>query len=100
MAHQQAIGLTDAQRASVRTLMLEAQKNFVPVQFKVAAEVERLQALINSSQVDERAALDEVDRVLALEREVKRDQVTMMVRLKNLLTQEQQGVLAALRSRD
>jgi Spy/CpxP family protein refolding chaperone len=100
MAHQQAIGLTDAQRATVRNLMVEAQKNFVPVQFRVAAEVETLQGLINASPVDEDAVLAEVDRVLALERDIKREQVSLMVRLKNLLTEPQQALLTKLRGRD
>lgn len=76
------------------------QKNFVPVQLKVAAQVETLQTLINASPVNETAVLAEVDRVLALEREIKREQVTLMVRLKNLLTQPQQDLLAKLRPRD
>jgi hypothetical protein len=100
MAHQQAIGLTNEQRATVGTLMLNAQQSFVPVQFKVAAEVERLQTLINASPVDEAAALAEVDRVLTLEREIKREQLVLMIRLKNLLTQPQQEALAKLRGRD
>jgi Spy/CpxP family protein refolding chaperone len=97
MAHQQAIGLTDAQRANVRTLMLDAQKSFVPVQFRVAAEVETLQRLVNTSQVDETAVLQQVDRVLNLEREIKRQQVSLMVRLKNLLSEQQQDALTKLR---
>ena len=100
VAHKEAIGLTEAQEASVRTLMLDAQKSFVPVQLKVAAEVEKLQKLIKVSPVDEKAVLDEVDRVLTLEREIKHAQLTLMVRLKNLLTPQQQDALAKLRSRD
>jgi hypothetical protein len=100
MAHQQAIGLTDAQRAAIRTLTLDAQKRFVPVQFNVAAEVEKLQNLVNASPVDENATLAAVDRVLVLERDIKREQVTLLVRLKNLLTQQQQETLATLRPHD
>ena len=99
MAHQQTIGLSDAQRAAIRTLTLDAQKHFVPVQFQVAAEVEKLQELLDASPVNEAATLDAMDRVLVLEREIKREQVTLMVRLKNLLTQQQQDMLARLRPR-
>jgi Spy/CpxP family protein refolding chaperone len=97
MSHQQAIGLTDAQRNSIRTLMQDAQTTFVPMQFKMAAEVEKLQNLIAASPVDQGAVLDEVDRVLAIEREVKRGQLSLMVKLKNLLTPQQQDALAKLR---
>lgn len=97
MSHQQAIGLTDAQRNSIRTLMQDAQTSFVPMQFKMAAEVEKLQKLIAASPVDQSAVLDEVDRVLSIEREVKRGQLSLMVKLKNLLTPQQQDALAKLR---
>jgi Spy/CpxP family protein refolding chaperone len=100
MSHQQAIGLTDAQRNSIRTQMQDAQTIFVPMQFKMAAEVEKLQKLIAASQVDQGAVLEEVDRVLAIEREVKRGQLGLMVKLKNLLTSQQQDALARLRPED
>jgi len=100
MAHQQAIGLSDAQRTAIRTLTIDAQKRFVPIQFKIAAEVETLQNLINAPSVDENATLDAMDRVLVLERDVKREQVTLMIRVKNLLSQQQQDALARLRPHD
>jgi Spy/CpxP family protein refolding chaperone len=40
-----------------------------------------------------------LEKVLAAEREVKREQVTLLVRIKNKLTPEQQGKLAELRSK-
>ena len=43
--------------------------------------------------------LDEVDRILNLEREIKRAQVGLMVRIKNTLTPEQQKKLADIRGR-
>jgi Spy/CpxP family protein refolding chaperone len=49
--------------------------------------------------VDETAVLDEVDRILNLEREIKRAQVGLMVRIKNTLTPQQQAKLAEFRSR-
>ena len=100
MSHQQQIGLTDAQRTSVTQLLLHAQGAFVPAQVKLAAEVEKLQKLSETAPVDENAVLAEVDQVLALERAIKREQLTLMVRLKNLLTQPQRDVLAKLRTGD
>jgi hypothetical protein len=98
MSHQQAINLSDSQRTSIGTLIVDAQKNFVPAQFKIAAEMERLQSLIDGPAVDEGKVLDEVDRVLALERDIKRAQLTLMIRVKNLLTPQQQDALSKLRS--
>src|SRR6266481_4021615 len=43
--------------------------------------------------------LAQLEKLLAAEREVKREQVTLLVRIKNKLTPEQQGKLAELRSK-
>jgi hypothetical protein len=47
--------------------------------------------------VDEAKVLEQVDRVLGVERDVKRAQLSLMIRIKNLLTQRQQEQLGALR---
>jgi Spy/CpxP family protein refolding chaperone len=49
--------------------------------------------------VDEAAVLDEVDRILNLEREIKKAQISLMVRIKNMLTPQQQAKLAQIRNR-
>jgi len=100
MSHQQAIGLTDAQRKSMQILMLAAQAKTLTSQIKISADVERMQSLIDAPQVDEAAVLETVDRVLAFEREIKREQLSLMIRLKNLLTEQQQDALAKLRPGD
>jgi Spy/CpxP family protein refolding chaperone len=100
MSHQQAIGLTEGQRNSMRTLMVAAQAKTIMTQMSISAEVERMQSLIAASPVDEGAVLELVDRVLGSEREIKREQLSLMIRLKNLLTQPQQEALAKLRPGD
>ena len=97
MAHQQAIGLTDRQRSAIQEAMKEAQGSFVEAQFELSGEVENLQRRLQGTSVDEAAVLEQVDRVLALERRVKRAQLTLMVRIKNQLTAEQQAALGRLR---
>ena len=98
MAHQQAITLTDAQRNTIRDAVVAAQTAMTLSQFKTAAEVEKLQSLLHASTVDEAKVLEQVDRVLALERDVKRAQIGLMIRIKNALTAQQQETLVRLRS--
>jgi Spy/CpxP family protein refolding chaperone len=93
MANQRAINLTDSQRNAVQQVMADAQGKFVPLQFKMSAEVEKLQSLLMPASVDEAKVLEQVDRVLAVERDVKRAQLSLMIRIKNLLTEQQQNVL-------
>lgn len=97
MAHQQAIGLTDRQRSALQDAMKDAQGKFIDLQFRMSAEVEKLQRLIEGTTVDEGKVLEQVDRVLTLERQVKHVQLTLMIRVKNQLTPQQQQALARLR---
>jgi Spy/CpxP family protein refolding chaperone len=94
---QEAIGLTDRQRGSVRDAIKEAQGKFVDIQFQMSAEVEKLQRLLQGSTVQEASVLQQVDRVLGLEREMKHAQLTLLIRIKNALTEEQQAALTRLR---
>lgn len=97
MANQQAIGLTEQQRATIQNVMREAQSKFVGLQFTLSGEVEKLQALLQGSSADEARVQPQVDRVLDIEREIKHTQIAMMIRVKNQLTESQQGMLSRLR---
>ena len=97
MAHQQAIGITDRQRTAIQDIVKEMQAKVVDVQLRLASETGKLTQLLSSATVDEAAALQEIDQVLALEREMKRAQVSLLVRVKNQLTAAQQGMLDKVR---
>lgn len=97
MSHQQAIALTELQRQSIQTNMLDTQKKLLDQQFKLQSEVEKLQSLLKSAAPDEGKVLDEMDKVLGAERDIKRAQLSLMVKLKNSLTPQQQSQLEALR---
>jgi Spy/CpxP family protein refolding chaperone len=99
MQHQSEIGLQDSQRAALTSAIQQAQSKFMDTQWKLSAEGEKMGRLLQGPQVDEAAVLDEVDRILNLEREIKRAQVGLMVRIKNMLTPAQQAKLSDIRSR-
>ena len=96
MQHQGELGLTDAQRSTIQSAMKDAQSTVVDTQWKLSAEVEKLGNLLHVDKIDETQALAQVDRVLSLEREMKRAQMTLMIRLKNALTPAQQQKLQQL----
>jgi hypothetical protein len=54
--------------------------------------------LLQGPQVEESQVLEEVDRILALEREMNRTQISLMVRIKNTLRAAQQAKLAEIRN--
>ena len=99
MQHQSEIGLQDAQRASLTSAIQQTQGKFMDVQWKLSAEGEKMGRLLQATQVDEAQVLEEVDRILALEREMKRTQISLMVRIKNTLTAAQQAKLREIRDR-
>jgi Spy/CpxP family protein refolding chaperone len=97
--HQEAIGLSAEQKDYFKTEIRQAQVKFTELQWKLQDEMEKLVALVKQPHVDEQQTLAQMEKVLAAEREVKREQVTLLVRIKNKLTPEQQGKLAELRSK-
>src|SRR5882762_11044334 len=99
MQHQTEIGLQDSQRAALTSAIQQAQSKFMDTQWKLSAEGEKMGRLLQGPQVDEAAVLDEVDRILNLEREIKKAQISLMVRIKNTLTPAQQAKLSDIRSR-
>ena len=97
MAHQAAIGLTDRQRTAIQELVKEVQSKVVDAQFKLASGGETLSRSLSAPSVDEASVLLQIDQMLALEREVKRAQLSFLIRVKNQLTAAQQAMLDKLR---
>ena len=97
MRHAAEIGLDERQRAAIKEAVVRTQARLVDVQWDVQGEAEKLARLLQASTVDEAAVLAQADKVMALEREVKRTHLALLVRIKNLLTDAQKARLAALR---
>jgi Spy/CpxP family protein refolding chaperone len=97
MQHQGEINLQDSQRAALQTAIQQAQTKFVDLQWRLSGEGEKLARLLQAPVADESQVLDQVDRILAAEREVKRTQIGLLVRIKNTLTPAQQAKLTEIR---
>ena len=98
ISHQDAIGLSDDQKKTLESAIETAQKTFTQKQWQLAAATEHMANLLKPSRVDQGAALAQLDKVLGLEREIKRTQVTLMIQIKNALSPEQQAKLRALKT--
>jgi len=97
MQHQEEIALTDQQRAAITAEITKAQQAATEVAWKMQKELQQLATLTRAEPVNEDAVLQVLDRLLGYEREVKRAQVTLLVRLKNTLTPTQRAKLRELR---
>ncbi len=93
MENQQAIGLTEEQRDALRNEIRQATRQFTDMQWALQDEMERLLTLLKPPKVDEKLATAQLDKVLGAEREIKRAQFTLLVRLRNKLNPEQQAKL-------
>lgn len=99
MQHQQAIGLTDEQKEFFKSEFRKAQTRFTEMQWQMQDEAEKMVALVKQESTSEQQVLAQLDKVLGLEREIKRLQVSLLIQIKNKLTPEQRTRLMELKSR-
>jgi len=96
MSHSLEIGLEDAQKTAIRNEVQRVQGKFLDTQFELQGESEKLVRLLQERMVDEGRVLAQVDRILALEKEIKKTQISLLVRIRNILTPAQQSKLAEI----
>jgi Spy/CpxP family protein refolding chaperone len=99
MKYQREIGLSESQRKTMLEAIAKSQTRFVELQWDSQGEAEKLAQLLQARPADEAAVLAQADRLMALERDVKKAHLSLLVRLKNLLSESQQRKLAELRPR-
>jgi len=99
MQHQQSLRLTPEQRTSISQGIRDFQLKVVDLQWKMQEEAQTLTELVQHAKVDETQTLAQVDRVLGVEREIKRAHMALLVRIKNQLEPHQQKELIAIRHR-
>ena len=97
--YRETIGLDATQSKTLKELVQKAQGRFLDLQWDMQSEAGKLAQLLSLPRVDEAATLAQVDKVLGMEREVKRAQISLLIQIKNLLTPAQQQKLFELRSK-
>ena len=97
MQYHQEINLTADQSKSLRDEIQKAQTKFLDMQWDMQSEKDKLVLLLKARPVDESAVLAQLDKVLDREREIKKTQISLLIRVKNQLTVEQQNKLTELR---
>jgi Spy/CpxP family protein refolding chaperone len=97
MDHARQLNLTDEQKAFMRSEIQKTTATFQDLQWKLHDLMESLQDTMKSTTVNEEQALAQLDKVLDIERQIKRLHIGLAVRLKNHLTPEQQDQLHKMR---
>jgi Spy/CpxP family protein refolding chaperone len=97
MAHSSDLGLAEKQRAAIKSEVQKAQSKFIDAQWDMKEETEKMVKLLQQTPADEARILEQADKVMALEREIKKTQLALLIRIRNVLTPEQVRKLEELR---
>ena len=97
MQYQEALGFTEEKITLLETELRQAQARFADLQEQLQAEAEKMVELVKQGRPDESKTLAQLDKVLNLEREIKRAQIALLIKIKNSLTPEQQTKLREIK---
>ena len=97
MQHARAIRLNDEQRVTITRHIEQLQSRVVRMQWQLTEQVEALRQTLARPRVDQDRAIDQLNRVLDTEQDIKKAHLEMLIRIKNVLRPEQQTELARLR---
>ncbi len=97
MKHQSELGITPAQREEIKEQVRNAQIKFTELQWDIQAEMEVLSNLLEDRNVSEGPVIEQLNKVLEVEADIKRTQVSMLIALRKVLTDEQLDQARGLR---
>ncbi len=96
LENQEELGLSKDQFTKIRAAVVEVQGNVAEYEWDMREAYMKLMAELDQSPVDEDRVLEHASAALLAENQVKKQQMRMLVRLKNLLTQEQIAYLESI----
>jgi len=98
--HQGELEITEDQRSFIIQEINRTQTEFNTAKWKLQEEIGRLSTLVRDNTGSEEEILGQLDVVLDLEKEIKRLQLRLAVRIKNTLSEEQLATLRKIRARE
>jgi Spy/CpxP family protein refolding chaperone len=99
MFHGESIGLSDEQRTAVHSEVEKVHQRFLDLNQRLQKEVDAMKELVKKQRIQEKAALQQLDKMLDTEREIKHAQLGLLISLKNQLTAEQQVKASELKEK-
>ncbi len=97
LKNQDELNLSKEQFTGIKTAVVQVQANVAEHEWDLREAYQKVLAALDEDPVDEDKVLDYVDDALLAENQVKKQQVAMLIRLKNLLNEEQVAYLESLR---
>src|SRR5713226_9815383 len=99
MGHQEELGVEEAQRTAILKEIEKTQSQVLQLQWQMQAAMEQLARALDAPKIDESKALAQADRLMTMERDVKRTHLGMLIRIRNLLAASQRAKLAERRAK-
>lgn len=97
LQHQDQLNLTRQQFTDIRAAVVEVQANVAEHEWDLREAYQRVLSDLDEKPVDADKVLQNVQAALEAENEVKKLQVAMLIKLRNLLTDEQMAYLRSVR---
>ena len=97
MKYRLDINLSEQQAAQVKKVHSGQIEAFNNTKWDLDGVLHELNKQLALTKVDEAVAMTQMDKVFALEESLKRMRLSLMVKIKNILTAEQQGKLKVFR---
>ena len=89
MEQQDALHLTKQQFTEIRAAVIEVQSGVAEHEWDMREAYQALMLELDQSPIDETEVLKHADIALSAENKVKKNQMTMLISIKNLLNAEQ-----------
>jgi hypothetical protein len=96
LENQAELGLSKDQFTKIRAAVIEVQANVAEHEWDMREAYVKIMAELDNVPIDEDVVLEYAGKALLAENQVKKYQMAMLVRLKNLLTAEQIAYLESI----
>ena len=94
LQHQDELGLSKEQFTAIKAAVVEVQGAVAEHEWDLREAYMNVMSELDKTPLDEDRIMELVEKALLAENEVKKEQVTMLIRLRNLLTDDQVAFLA------
>ena len=99
LEHQAELNLNKQQFTAIRNAVVEVQGNMAGFEWDLREAYLKLMAELDKVPIDEKRVLEYASAAMLAENEVKKQQMLMLIRLRNLLTDEQIEFLQSAQQR-
>ena len=97
LRNQAELNLTKEQFTAIKTAVVDVQANVAGHEWDLREAYQKILASLDERPINEDKVLENVNDALVAENQVKKQQVAMLIRLKNLLNDDQVAYLESIR---